>query len=69
MLDNLPPQLRHLIYFVAPVFLGWVASDVVPFVQNKNPLAAYLIGALVTALLAYFTPVTRRYGVGARREG
>jgi hypothetical protein len=68
VLDRLPAQLRHLILIVAPILLGWVASDVVPFVQAKNPVAAYLIGSLVTAALAWFTPATRQYGVGSGAE-
>jgi hypothetical protein len=67
VLDQLPAPWRHLIFAVAPIVLGWVASDVVPFVQGKNPLAAYLIGALVTALTAWVTPLTRQYGVGKRQ--
>jgi hypothetical protein len=65
MLDQLPAWLRHLVFAVAPVLLGWGASDVVPFVQGRNPLVAYLLGTVVTAGLAYFTPVTRQYGVGS----
>jgi hypothetical protein len=67
VLDRLPAQVRHLVFLVAPVLLGWAASDVVPFVQGKNPLAAYLLGTLVAAALAYFTPATRQYGVGSRQ--
>jgi hypothetical protein len=65
MLDSLPASLRHLVFAVAPILLGWAASEVVPFVQGKNPLAAYLLGSLITAALAYFTPATRQYGVGS----
>jgi hypothetical protein len=68
VLDQLPAPWRHLIFAVAPVVLGWAASDVVPFVEGKNPLAAYLLGALITALTAWATPLTRQYGVGKRQD-
>ena len=62
MLDKLPPEYRHLTLIIIVVVLTWCA-DLIPQV-DIHPLVAPLAGALVTALLAYFTPLTRQYGVG-----
>ena len=65
MLDKLPPAYRHLGLILIVVVLTWCA-DTIPQVEI-HPLVVPLLGALVTALLAYFTPLTRQYGVGKTR--
>lgn len=67
MIDTWPAPLRHLFLVVFPIVLGWVGSDVVPVLKDRNPLIATLVGALVVALLGWATPLTRQYGVGYSR--
>ena len=62
MLDKLPAEYRHLALILIVVVLTWCA-DAIPQVEI-HPLVAPLLGAVVTALLAYFTPLTRQYGRG-----
>ena len=63
MIDKLPSWARHLFFAVTPAVLGWIASDIVPALQNQGPQSA-LIASLVTVLLAAVTPLTKQYGVG-----
>lgn len=65
MLDSWPPAVRHLFIILAPIALGWVTSDVVPVLKDRNPLVATLVGAAIVAILAWLTPLTRQYGVGS----
>lgn len=64
MLDKLSPAARHLALLVISAVLGWAGTDLVPSLQGNNPIIATLVGALVTMLIAYVTPLTRQYGVG-----
>ena len=64
--DRLPPILRDLLALLAPGLLGWVAADVVPWLQGRGALAAVLAGVL-GQLLLLLTPATRRYGSGQPR--
>lgn len=66
MLDALPPLVRHLVLMLAACLLAWAASDVVPWLQGQGGLAA-AVGAFLVAALAVLTPLTRQYGIGARR--
>lgn len=63
-LDRLPAGLQHLLLLLAPVVLGWVASDVVPWLQGRGGWAAIGAGILGYVVLAV-TPLTRQYGLGA----
>ena len=65
MLDKLPAEYRHLALILIVVVLTW-SADAIPQV-DIHPVVAPLLGAVVTALLAYFTPLTRQYGVGKTR--
>lgn len=70
MLDRLDPQLRHLILMVLVPVMAYLASDVVPQL-GIHPLVAGLIGVVLAQLIAYFTTITRQYGVGSghREDG
>ena len=65
MLDKLNPEARHIVLILIVVSLTWLAASIPAL--NLDPLWAPLAGAAVTALLAYFTPLTRQYGVGSAR--
>jgi uncharacterized BrkB/YihY/UPF0761 family membrane protein len=62
MLDKLSAEQRHLALLLIAAALAWLSSNIPNF--DIDPLGASLIGALVTAALAYVTPLTRQYGVG-----
>ena len=64
MLDRLNPELRQLILILLVPVLGFLSAELVPAIDN--PLLAGLTGVVLTALLAYFTPLVRQYGVGSR---
>jgi hypothetical protein len=64
MLDKLPPELRHLVLMLLVPVLGYVSAQVVP-AWISDPVLAGLAGVVLTALIAYFTPLTRQYGVGS----
>ncbi len=61
--DRLPVVWQHLIILVLSAALGWGTTDLVPFLQGVNPLAAGLVGALLTVLIGAVTPLTNSYGV------
>lgn len=65
MLDSLSPLTRHFVLLVAPVVLGFISTDLVPVLQGVNPLAATLLGAVVTQLLLLFSKLTTQYGTGS----
>ena len=65
MLDKLHPETRHIVLILIVVALTWAAASIPAL--NLDPLWAPLAGGVVTALLAYFTPLTRQYGVGSAR--
>jgi hypothetical protein len=48
--------------------LGYASSQIVP-AWISDPVLAGLAGVVLTALIAYFTPLTRQYGVGADKAG
>jgi len=68
MLDNLPPIVRHLVLMLLATAAAWAGSDLVPWLQDQGGLAA-ITGALMAALVAVVTPLTRQYGVGRREAG
>lgn len=63
MLDKLTPELRHVLLLVLVPLLGYAAATVVPAIDNAALAGA--AGVVLAALLAYFTPLTRQYGVGS----
>ncbi len=72
MLDKLPAWARHLVLMIAPVVLAWIASDVIPALEtgsSRDKAIAYGLGLLITIGLAWLTPLTRQYGVGAVTAG
>jgi hypothetical protein len=62
MLDRLTAEQRHLALLLIGAALAWLSTELPGL--DVDPLAASLIGALSTALLAYLTPLTKQYGVG-----
>ena len=68
MLDRLSPELRHIILMLLVPVLGYASSQIVP-AWISDPVLAGLAGVVLTALIAYFTPLTRQYGVGADKAG
>lgn len=44
--------------------LGYLADKAVP-AWIPDPIIAGLVGVALTTLIAYFTPLTRQYGVGS----
>lgn len=62
---TLPAPVRHLVLIVTSVTLAWLGTDVVGPLQDQpgyGPLAA----GLLTAFLAYATPLVASYGVGSK---
>lgn len=69
MLDSLPPMVRHLLLMLAATLLAWAGTDLVPWLEARPGVGA-VAAALVTAAVAYATPLVRQYGVGsAPRDG
>lgn len=64
MLDTLPPVVRHLVLMLAAGLLSWASTDLVPLLQGQPGWGA-VAGAVLTALIAYVTPLTRQYGIGS----
>ena len=65
MLDKIPAQYRHLVLMVLVPVLAYLSEKAVPQ-WITDPVVAGLAGVVLTALIAYFTPLTRQYGVGSR---
>jgi hypothetical protein len=59
-----PAPFRHLILIVTSALLAWGGTDLVPWVSDQ---AGYgiLAASVLTAVLAYFTPLVQSYGVGS----
>jgi hypothetical protein len=64
---GLPAPLRHLLLLVAAVVLTWLGTDILPFLQNESNVTGGLIAGLLTAFLAWATPLVSSYGVGSQR--
>jgi hypothetical protein len=62
MLDKLSPEARHLMLLLIGAVIAWASTELP---TQLNPLAASLLGAITTAALAWLTPITRQYGIGA----
>ena len=66
MLDALSPEARHLALLLLGALLAWGTATVPAL--GWDPLLASLAGAFLTAALAWFTPLTRQYGIGSDEE-
>ena len=62
MLDKLSPEARHLMLLLIGAVIAWASTELP---TRLDPLAASLLGAITTAALAWLTPITRKYGIGA----
>ena len=65
MLDKLSPEARHLMLLLIGAGIAWASTELP---TKLDPLAASLLGALTTAALAWLTPLTRQYGIGAHKQ-
>ena len=66
MLDTMKASERHLILMVMVAVLTFGLTAIPQL--GLDPLLAGLGGVVITALLAYFTPLTKQYGVGSASE-
>jgi hypothetical protein len=66
MLDKLPAELRHLTLMVIVAIGGFITAEVLPTIKD-NPLVVGLAGVIITAVLAWATPLVRAYGVGSKK--
>jgi hypothetical protein len=66
--SNLPVPAQHLLVALVGVLLSWGASDFVPLLEGRSPLAAGLVGALLTVLAGWLAPFVREYGIGSGRR-
>ncbi len=62
MLDQLSPEARHLILLLIGALIAWASTELP---TQLDPLPASLVGAVTTVALAWLTPLTRQYGIGA----
>jgi hypothetical protein len=62
MLDRLPALLRHAALVALAAVLG-VAVEALPSL-DLDPVLASIVGAVLTLLVAWVTPLTRQYGIG-----
>jgi hypothetical protein len=69
MLDNLKPLARHFLLLVlSAAFTAavvYVQTNQDTILANVPPAYAPIAGILLTVALAYLTPLTKQYGVGA----
>lgn len=66
VLDKLPPYVRHLVFALVSALLAWAGTDLVPVLKDQPGWGA-VAASFVTVLVAALLPVTRQYGVGARK--
>lgn len=57
------PAVRHLMLGAIALLLSWLSTVVVPLLNGQTGYGALLAG-LLTAAIAYFTPLVPSYGVG-----
>jgi len=62
MLDRLSPEARHLMLLLLGGLIAWASTELP---TRLDPLPASLLGAFTTVALAWLTPLTRQYGIGA----
>lgn len=63
MLDKMKAANRHFCLMIIVAAITY-ALTAIPTL-DVDPLWAGLFGCLATTALAYFTPLTRQYGVGS----
>lgn len=64
VLDNLPPAVRHALFALLAALLFWL-QDALPSIAGLPDVVKAVAATVVTLALAYITPLTRQYGVGA----
>jgi hypothetical protein len=62
MLDKLSPEARHLMLLLIGAVIAWASTELP---MHLDPLPASLLGAFTTVALAWLTPLTKQYGIGA----
>ena len=62
MLYKLSPEARHLVLLLIGGLIAWASTELP---TRLEPLPASLLGAFTTVALAWLTPLTRQYGLGA----
>ena len=62
MLDKLSPEARHLMLLLIGALIAWASTELP---MHLEPLPASLLGAFTTVALAWLTPLTKQYGIGA----
>ncbi len=62
MLDKLSPEARHFVLLLIGALIAWASTELP---TRLDPLPASLVGAFTTVALAWLTPLTRQYGIGA----
>jgi hypothetical protein len=66
MLDKLAPEWRHLVIIIVPVLIAWVTQEIPNW--NLPVSLSALIGVLASAILLWFTGVTKQYGLFQNKE-
>jgi hypothetical protein len=64
-MSNVPAPIRHIILLLISVGLAWIGTDIIPWLKGQTGWGL-LAAALVSVLLAYFTPLVQAYGRGYR---
>lgn len=63
MLDNLSPAVRHAIIGLAAAILAYATNEYMNW--GLDPSLYPVIGAALTILVLWITPLSRQYGVGS----
>lgn len=66
-LDTLPVEVQHALVTLSVALLGW-AGTAMPGMHLPVALSM-LLGAVITVLLGWLTPLTRQYGYGSSTTG
>lgn len=64
MLDKIPPAVRHAAFALLAALLFWL-QDALPTFTTLPDVVKAALATAVTLALAFITPLTRQYGVGA----
>ena len=67
--DRLPAPLRHTLLMLSATAIGagidWLSKNQGSITTHVGPAWSGIVGTAITLLIAYITPLTRQYGVGA----
>lgn len=63
MLDKFPAPVRHSALMLISALLGWASTALAGL--DIDPLFASILGVVLAQALAYVTPLTKQYGIGA----